>query len=334
MRVAVVGLGFMGITHITALQKISNVEVAAVCDARADQLDLSSLRVAGNLQTSEVVLDSDTTRLYADYGRMLEDGGFDFVDICLPTFLHERFSIDAMKSGYPVFCEKPLALDPESGRRMVQAAEDTGQLLGVGHCLRFWPGWAELKELIDSGRFGKVTAAHLSRLSARPGWTDGGWMLDYEKSGGPVLDLHIHDADMVRYLFGDPRRVSSTGTADEQGRVSFITTVYDFGKGPSVSTCGGFVSPESFPFQAEAFFNLEEAAVRLGEEVTVYPCEGEPYKLETAPEDGYYWELRDFVDAVSEGRPSKVVTPGDAVASIELCLAELRSVLEHREISL
>lgn len=334
MKVAVVGLGFMGITHITALQKIKDVEISAVCDARADKLNLSSLKVEGNLQTSEVVLDSDTTRPYADYGRMLEDGGFDFVDICLPTFLHERFSIQAMKAGYPVFCEKPLALDPESGRRMVKAAEDTGQLLGVGHCLRFWPGWAELKELIDSGRYGRVTAAHLSRLSARPGWTDGGWMLDYEKSGGPVLDLHIHDADMVRYLFGDPQRVSSTGTADNQGRVSFITTVYDFGPGLAVSTSGGFVAPESFPFQAGAFFNLEEAAVSMGEEIMVYPSTGEPYQLETAPEDGYYWELIDFVDAVSKGHPSKVVTPGDAVASIELCLAELRSVLEQREITL
>lgn len=334
MRAAVTGLGFMGITHITALLKLEGVEIAAVCDAHAERLDLDNVKVEGNLQTANLSLDTDKVRTYTDYDRMLADGGFDFVDICLPTFLHEVFTVKAMEAGYPVFCEKPLALEPEAGRRMIRKSRETGRILGVGHCLRFWPGWAETRELIESGTYGKVTAAHFHRLSARPGWTDGGWMLDYEKSGGPVLDLHIHDADMVRYLFGNPVRISSTGTEDEEGRVSFITTVYDFGKGPAVSATGGFVSPGSFPFEAGAFFNLEKAAVKLGETVMVYPAEGEPYALETAPEDGYYWELKDFVECVEEGRPSRVVTPEDAVAAIELCRAELRSVLEKREVVL
>ena len=334
MKVAVTGMGFMGLTHITALLKLEDVEIAAVCDSHPERLDLGNLKVEGNLQTVDISLEDRGIRTYTDYDKMLSDGGFDFVDICLPTFLHEKFSIKAMEAGFHVFCEKPLSLVPEEGRRMIAKAGETGKILGVGHCLRFWPGWVEIRELIESGKYGKVTAAHLSRLSAMPEWSDGGWMLDYEKSGGPVLDLHIHDADMVRYLFGDPASLRSTGTVDSQGRVSFITTVYDFGNGPAVSSTGGFIPAESFPFDAGAFFNLEKAAIKMGEKIMVYPKGEEPYALEIAPEDGYYWELRDFVNCVKKGHPSQVVTPKEAIESIELCRAELQSVLEKREIVL
>lgn len=159
-------------------------------------------------------------------------------------------------------------------------------------------------------------------------------MDDYEKSGGPVLDLHIHDADMIRYLFGDPLSLHSTGTVDSQGRVSFITTVYNFGNGPAVSSSGGFVTSGSFPFEAGAFLNLEKAAIKIGGETKVFPDGDEPYTLDIAPEDGYYWELKDFVSCVEQGRPSRVVTPKEAVESIELCRAELLSVQEKREIVL
>jgi len=334
MRVAVTGLGFMGLTHLSALKKIEEVEIAAVCDSHEERLDLENLSVEGNLQSVDISLDSGSIRTYSNFGKMLSDGGFDCVDICLPTFLHEDFAVRAMDSGYHVFCEKPLSLDPESGRRMMAKAGETGKLLGVGHCIRFWPGWKEARELIRSGKYGRVTAAHLSRLSAMPGWSDGGWLLDYEKSGGPVLDLHIHDADMVRYMFGEPASICSTGNVDSRGRVSFVTTIYKYEDGPAVSASGGFVVPESFPFEAGAFINLEKAAVKIGEGVTVYPEGGEAYSLEIDSDDGYYWELKDFAACVAEGRPSRVVSVEDAIESIELCQAELKSVLENREISL
>jgi predicted dehydrogenase len=108
--------------------------------------------------------------------------------------------------------------------------------------------------------------------------------------------------------------------------------VYDFGKGPAVSSTGGFIPAQSFPFDARAFFNLEKAAITMGEEIKVFPKGEEPYNLEIAPEDGYYWELRDFVTCVKEGRPSLVVSPKEAIESIELCRAEMQSVLEKREI--
>ena len=334
MRIAVTGLGFMGLTHISSLLKLEGVEIVAVCDSHVNEMDLGNLKVDGNIQSQDLSLDKDVVRTYTDFDLMLSEGGFDIVDICLPTFLHEDFSVKAMEAGYHVFCEKPLCLEPEAGRRMILKAEETGRILGVGHCLRFWPGWVEVRELLESGKYGKVTAAHLSRLSAMPAWSDGGWLLDYEKSGGPVLDLHIHDADMVRYLFGDPVSLFSTGTIDDQGRVSFITTVYNFKNGQAVSTTGGFVDSTSFPFEAGAFINLEHAAIKIGEETKVYPDGEDGYTLDIAPEDGYYWELKDFISSVKKGRPSRVVTPEDAIKSIELCKDELLSVIEKREIVL
>ena len=99
VRVALAGLGFMGKTHIGAYLKIPGVEVAALWDPHEERLALSSLDNTGNIASASGPVDLGGARRYTDYRQMLSAGGFDFVDVCTPTFLHADFTIRALDAG-------------------------------------------------------------------------------------------------------------------------------------------------------------------------------------------------------------------------------------------
>ena len=139
IKAAVVGLGFMGKTHLGIYQQLENVELAAICDANPDNLNITSLESAGNIQTSTSAIDLSNVGKYTDYEAMLREGGFDFVDICLPTFLHTDHAVAAMDAGYHVFLEKPMALTVADTERILAKWKEGDRLLSVGQCIRYWP---------------------------------------------------------------------------------------------------------------------------------------------------------------------------------------------------
>ena len=98
-----------------------------------------------------------------------------------------------------------MALTVTDCDRMIQAARKSGKILQIGHCVRFWPEYAKAKEIVDSGKYGRVVAAMFQRLGAAPGWSVDNWFINEKRSGGVALDLHIHDTDYVQYLFGMPK---------------------------------------------------------------------------------------------------------------------------------
>jgi len=297
------------------------------------KIDLHTLEVKGNIQTGETKGDLSGVKTYSDFDQMLANGGFDFVDICLPTFLHAEFSIKALRAGFPVFCEKPMALNADECESMIQAAEETGLILRIGQCLRFWPAYERLKNMIHSKQYGDVRSAHFSRFTPVPGWSADGWLLDSKKSGGPVLDLHIHDADMVQWIFGMPHAVHSVG-AKQQDEIILITTEYDY-EHMAISTSGGFVTSPSFPFEMSALVTLENAVIVFRQnELWVYPNDQDGFQVALPPHDGYFGELKDFVHTLQTGQESGVVSMRSAAESVLLCLAEAESVWSGKQVFL
>jgi predicted dehydrogenase len=334
VRVAISGLGFMGKTHLAAYLKLPDVQVVALCDSRKENLGIRNLETGGNIRTASRPIDLTGVKKYVDYGTMLSEGGFDFVDLCLPTFLHADLTVDSLNAGYHVFCEKPMALNGGETRRMLDAAHKTGKLLGIGQCLRFWPAYVETKRLIDSRKYGKVRYAEFSRLSSPVGWSQGNWMRKGSLSGNAALDLHIHDVDMILYLFGKPGSVRSNGVVEGDGSVSHITTMYTY-EDVVVQSTGGWICSDTFGFNMRAFFILEYATVELDFSktpvVNVFPHGAEKYALAFPEGDGYFHELKDFIEGIERGQLSGVVTGKSAADSVELCLIEISSVLERQE---
>ncbi|MCK5736840.1 MAG: Gfo/Idh/MocA family oxidoreductase, partial [Spirochaetaceae bacterium] len=196
IRIAVVGLGFMGKTHIGVYNQLANAEIAALCDRNLDRVNLTSLDAGGNIESSSGLVDFSDIPKYIDFDEMLTNGGFDVVDITLPTDVHVDFAIKSLKAGYHVFVEKPLALDYKSAMLISEAAELSGKICSVGQCLRFWPLYTEVKKIMDTGDYGAVRHAEFGRYSPPATWIVDGWSKDSSRSGNASLDLHIHDVDM------------------------------------------------------------------------------------------------------------------------------------------
>ncbi|MFO8012637.1 MAG: Gfo/Idh/MocA family oxidoreductase [Phycisphaerae bacterium] len=330
VNVAVVGLGMMGTTHFRGYQEIPEARVVAVCDVSGKKLSGDWSEAAGNIDTGSAARqDLSALRPYEDVDALLADDEVDLVDLCVPTFQHADFTVRALEAGKHVMCEKPMGRTSDECERMIAAAEQAGRVLAVGHVLRFWPEYILIKDMIDDGRYGKVTSATFTRLSPRPGWTWEDWILDESRSGGAPLDLHIHDADTVQWFFGRPERVRAVGTEEAKG-MGHIVATYHWPDGPAVVAEGGWDYPAAFPFRMEASLVFEKAAVAFSTmtspTLAVYE-EGaeEPVHPDVPAADGYTEELRYVVGCVDRGEAPARLPVEEAASAVALVEAEVQA---------
>ena len=217
----------MGKMHYRCYNSMDNVQITAICDADAEQLKNTS-GVSGNISGAEQELDFSDKQLYSDLTRMLAEADLDAVSIASPTFMHTSQTIEALNSGKNVLCEKPMALNYSDCLKMVETAKRNEKCLQIGHCIRFWPEYVKAKQIIDSEQYGKVLAASFQRLSLTPTWSWDNCFLDGNRSGGAMLDLHIHDTDFVQHVFGVPDEVFSRGVIGPSGDYDHTVTQYLF----------------------------------------------------------------------------------------------------------
>lgn len=327
VRIGVLGIGFMGVTHFKAIQQIDGASVAAICTRDPKKLAGDWSGIQGNFGDSGGVQDLSGIRTYNDIGAFLADDDIDLVDICLPTHMHREATEQAFASRRHVLVEKPIALKVEDANAMLAAADNTGRLLLVAHVLRFFPEFLALKQLVEQAPYGPVQTAHFKRMISRPKWLSP----DVQKrSGGPAIDLHIHDVDFIRYVFGEPTRLQSHGVMGDEGLVHYVHTLYDFGNdGPAVSAEGGWLAPGGLPFEHGYDVYFEQAVLKYnsttGAPPTLISADGETQPpVPTA--DGFVGELAEAVQAVNEGRQSAIISGASARDSLELCLREINEL--------
>ncbi|MHB9024340.1 MAG: Gfo/Idh/MocA family protein [Armatimonadota bacterium] len=334
INVGIIGVGGIAGAHLGAYGKIADARVVALCDIIPERASGTGKSVSLNIGGGDEIAVQATP--YTDYRQLLADDAVELVDICLPTDLHAEVAIAALQAGKDVLCEKPMARSLDDCDRMVAAAQQSGRALMIAHCIRFWPEYVALKELVDGGKYGKVVSASFHRLSPLPTWSAEGWIIDPLRSGGAALDLHIHDADFVRYLFGMPATVAARVTEDAHGP-SYIVTDYHFGDDAVVYAEGGWSFPAGFPFRMTFQVRLEGATVEMDGArgpLTVYPEGGEKFTPPLLDGDGYSREIAYLVDCLARGVKPTVVTPFDARESIRLVEAELASARARQPVAL
>lgn len=342
MKVAIAGFGFMGRMHYGCWKKVPDVRVVALCDHDRRQFD-EPAAAAGNVSGADASCDFGEAVIYEDFEAMLDGAKPDVVDITLPTFLHVPMAELALSRGIHVLCEKPMALNAAECDRLIAAwrAAPSGTELMIGQCLRFRGEYVYAKRLIEGGEYGRVIAAHFGRYSLAPGWSrDGGksWFFDESRSGGVALDLHIHDTDMVNFLFGMPAAVTSSAYYDCDGTMIHISTLYDVG-GPSVMADGGWGMSKSFGFERGFQIAFERATLVMATnrqpEFCLYPMEGEPFVPELpVSADAYQNEINWFVDKL-KGLPVEAVTsPETCRDSVKIVDAEKLSASNKKRVQL
>ena len=145
---------------------------------------------------------------YTDYKEMLKKAKLDAVVVCGPNSLHAEQSIDALRAGKHVLCEKPMATTREDAQKMIAAAQEAGKYLMIGMNQRLMAPHQRAKEILDSGRVGKPIAFRTAFKHPGPeGWSlDGSKSWFFQKNAafmGVTGDLGVHKADLVRWLLGD-----------------------------------------------------------------------------------------------------------------------------------
>ncbi len=324
MQLAIVGLGFMGATHVKAALTIPNLNLAVVSrDPEKLKGDLS--KVSGNLATTDAHLDFSRLKTFHTFDAAIADPDIDAVDLCLPTALHEPFATKALEAGKHVLVEKPMGLDRAACDRMLGAAKKAGKLLMAAQVLRFFPAYDSLKTWVASGKAGAMRTATFRRRCAAPGW--GPWLKDKAQSGGGVFDLLIHDIDMALYLFGVPTHVEATGFEDLGNQIDVINALL-FYPGFTVNIAGGW-HHGAFPFSMEFTVVGEHGTVDFHSS-QAHPNLYEPGQdtkelAPPAPIDAYRDEIAYFVECARTGSEPAKCLPLDSAQAVSLAYLLLES---------
>lgn len=329
VKVAVVGLGFMGVTHLRAYLDHPLAQVIAVCDATRLPVNGVLAGVAGNIKKSDDIVLGPQVKVFRRLDELLADPEIELVDICTPTPLHRDQVIAALKTGKHVLCEKPLARTSATAREVLQVAQNSPGFLMPAMCMRFWPGWSGLKQIVTEGTYGKVLAARFQRLSAMPAWNQGKTYAEGSDLGGALFDLHIHDTDFVNHLFGRPAGVFSSGVVSSAGAINQVVTQYHYPGGPVAHAEGSWLLADGFKMaytlQCERA-TLDYDLARGVDALVVTVAGQSPRVVKLEGTDGYAGEIHYCLDCVAKRRAPRVVTAHDGVTALEICEAEETSI--------
>ena len=209
VRIGIAGVGFMGMVHFLTYEKLRGAKVVAICDPKRKRLRGDWREIKGNFGPAGSQVDLQGIFTTPDWQELIERSEIDLIDICVPPANHAEIAIEAMRAGKHVFCEKPISLQLNEARRMVRAASSTNRQLLVGHVLPLFPEYAFALDAAKKQKYGRLLGGHFKRVISDPKWLPN--FYDPDQVGGPLFDLHIHDAHFIRLMFGMPTHVSSCG---------------------------------------------------------------------------------------------------------------------------
>ena len=340
IRVGIVGVGFMGWIHWLAYQRVAGVRVAAISTRNKRRLAGDWHGIQGNFGPPGEQVDLSGIATYADIDALLADPQIDLVDITLPTSLHADVAIRALQAGKHVLCEKPMALRLADCRRMVAAAKKANRLLMIAHVLPFFPEYDWALKTIRGGNYGRVRGGAFRRVIANPAWLKNFW--SPEHIGGPMIDLHVHDAHFIRLVFGLPAEVVTVGRL-RNGLPEFWHSQFRFADNDLVvEATSGTIDQQGRPFTHAYEIHLERATLAF--DFAVFGSEGrylcEPTLLDNNggvqrptlsggdPIEAFANELREVVRSIRDGKTSEIL--GAILAQDAMLICEKQSTSLER----
>jgi len=334
--VVVVGYGFMGTTHLESWSLIPEARILGI--------------VGRHKAKAQQVAKKYKAKVYLSLESALRKGDVDVFDICTPTFTHRPLAILGAEAGKHILVEKPMALTLRDADAMIEAAEKRRVKFMVAHCLRFFPEYMKVKEIVSQGTIGEPVMARAHRAGPLPRWGRDNWFSDKIKSGGVVVDIAIHDVDFLRWCFSDEvcrvyssvsKLVRRGGTSSDHARM-----ILRFKQDAIAHVEASWAVPDQAPFTTyfelagtKGWLSVDNSSVvpvtvmskgRIGGFTpdTMPWIPGMPF-----PIDPYYREIRHFVDCII--KDEQPMTGGrEARSSLEVCLAALQSAKTQSPVDL
>lgn len=324
INVAVIGFGFMGITHALNIQRNKKLRLSAIITRNVDGIASKLNEKTGNFSSG--VIDAEAIKkvpAYTSLQECLKYEKIDVVQICVHSELHFEIAREAIANGLHVFLEKPMCLQLEEGKLLIKYAQERNVKLMVGHVVRFMPAYRKLKEWIDSREFGALKFISLTRFTGLASW--GQWKEKRNKfgsSGGALFDLVIHDIDFLNYVLGVPAKIQAVCLPGALSMHDYVTAHWYYGD-VNAKIEGGNIFHSSFPFQAGYSARFENASVMYTSLNPEYirVCTDEKADLIPAGDanQGFYDEIDYFATCIENNIPPAACTPESSLQSVQLC---------------
>lgn len=305
MKGIVVGVGFMGRTHLESYSRQKDARIVALVDRN-------------NLKTAKLLAAQYGCEAFAELDEAIEAVGADFVDVCLPTRLHKEAAVLAMTKGAHVLVEKPFALNLDDIDEMITASGSFGKRLMVAHVCRFMPQYMFLKKSVDERALGRPIFFSAWRLSEAPSWSWNNWLQDRKLSGGTSLDLSIHDIDIANWLFGTPAICRyHESNSDARPGCSHVLSQLSYADGVTVSIEGSHLMPKGYSF-TDGFRMICEKGVWEWHTANTPPTSIMEFTAEatreipvdaiggSGPNNPYDEEIHHFLACLKTGEPFRI----------------------------
>ncbi|MCP4424958.1 MAG: Gfo/Idh/MocA family oxidoreductase [Chloroflexi bacterium] len=327
MRVGIVGTGFMGRTH-AAGWAATPAEMAGF--------------VSKSEETAVTLTNQYGGKIYPDLASMLSD--VDAVDICTPTHRHHEMTLQAAAAGKHIVCEKPLARTLAQAQEMMAACDAAGVKLLVAHVVRFFPEYALAKQKVESGEIGETAVIRLKRGTFQPKKAVDNWFTNFEKSGGMMLDLMIHDFDYARWVAGDVVQVyaKNISGSHENAAVDHGLAILTHANGAISHVEGSWAYPPPLfrtrleiagdngliQFDSGQMASVSVHLHQRGEDAPDVPLPGSPLS-----EDPYTTQIKEFFENLANDTPVRV-TAVDGYKALQIALAAIQSAQTGQPVKL
>ena len=331
VKVGIIGAGRIGRVHITSITtRVPNAVIKTVADPFLAE------------ETADWAMSMGVEKTTKDYKEIIEDPEIDAVLICSSTDTHSPISIEAIKAGKHVFCEKPIDHDVDKIMEVIKALEGTGLKYQVGFNRRFDHNFQSLQETVAQGKIGTPQIIKITSRDPEPP------SIDYVKvSGGMFLDMTIHDFDMARFLAGcdaEEVYVQSANLVDpaigEAGDVdtAVITLKMENGAIAVIDNCRKAVY--GYDQRAEVFGSEGMAAISNDSQSTTVISNAQGVTGEKPMfffleryMDAYGKEITAFIDAIEKGKDTPL-NVYDGLKPVLMGLAAKKSSQEHRPVKI
>jgi len=316
-------------SHLPAIAKIPSLRLVAVADVDESRAQLAEQKFGA-------------LHAYRDYRQLLGNKDVDAVDICTQTKYHADIAVAAAQSGRHVLCEKPIALTLEEADRMIEACSRNKVKLMIAHSRRFIPRYRIVRQTIREGRIGRPIWA--TQISRRHLVEVGSWYFDPKMTYGPIAEVGIHEADLLRWMFADNvAEVQAVARARDPNSPLYdqVFAALRFKKGAVASFEVGYVLPKSYTqytslevlgsagmvFASDTHMNV---VVQGRDEGVTYPL---AYSDLLSVNSAYEEEILAFANSIITDKEPPV-TGADARAALEIILATLQSIKERKSVKL
>jgi len=230
-NVAIVGLGKMGLLHISVLSSMDDVKIVALVDSNPKLFSMiRSMGVSGNF--------------YNDLSVALKKEKIDAVYVLTPTYTHLPLLKTLIKNNKNVFVEKPATMNDDEVSKLEKLAKGYSKNIAVGYTLLFKRCFGQLKKIIESEKYGLVKSFQMVFEHGEVFGEKKGWMFDKNKSGGGVMmNPGPHLFSLINYFFGKPKKIN--------GSIESLFSKQIEDKGKFVLNYGDFVGDVSLSWSVE-----------------------------------------------------------------------------------